>query len=193
MLPVPGNAPGECRDSRASRRPAHRTSRSGVWQWGLLGPPIARAVRSSRGWPTRSVPASHGVSCRDVRGPGRRSTPASAVTRSGACSPGPCSRYRPRRMPPVTSTGWSSPIPSSSGPTSTLPPPAEEGEAPAGRTGGACPRPIPRRTDNQGPPRLRRPRPRSRSSAHTGPAMPPSTSVRDRVRRLPCPVAELGG
>lgn len=45
-----------------------------------------------------------------------------------------------------------------------------KGEAPAGRTGRSRPRPIPRRTDNQDPPRLRRQGPSSRPPDHTRPA-----------------------
>ncbi|MGX1681884.1 transposase [Streptomyces althioticus] len=51
--------------------------------------------------------------------------------------------------------------------TSTPPPPAEKGDPPAGRPGRSHPRPIPRRTDYQDPPRLRRQRPSSGPPRHT--------------------------
>ncbi|MFG2495636.1 transposase [Streptomyces caniferus] len=80
-----------------------------------------------------------GISWHDLPGPptgrGRRSAPASAATRSTACSPGLCGRVRPRRTPPVTLTGWSRSAPPSSAPTSTPPPPAEQGATPVGRSG----------------------------------------------------------
>lgn len=84
--------------------------------------------RSSTGWSTRSGPGSPGVTCRNVTGRGRRSTPVFAATRWTACSPGHSSRSRPAtRTLSATSTGSSRSTPPSSAPTSTRPPPAEKG------------------------------------------------------------------
>lgn len=83
-------------------------------------------------------------------------TPAFAAMRWTACSPGLSSRSRPTRTRPATSTGSSRSTPPSSAPTSTLPPPVEKGDPPAGRTRRSRPRPIPRRPDHQNPSRLRR-------------------------------------
>ena len=103
-----------------------------------------------------------------------------------ACSPGLSSRSRLTRTRPATSTGSSRSTPPSSAPTSTLPPPAEKGDPPAGRTGRSRPRPIPRRPDHQNPSRLRRQGTPTRGSADTRPtpgqhlrASPPGTH--------PCP------
>ncbi|TKS96181.1 transposase [Streptomyces lasalocidi] len=110
-----------------------------------------------------------GITWRDLPeryGPRQRSPSASGATPWTACPPGLCSRSRPGQTRQVTSTGSCKSTPPSSAPTSTPPPPAEMGEAPAGRTGRSRPRPIPRRTDSQDPPRLRRQGPPSRPPDH---------------------------
>lgn len=136
-------------------------------EWDLLGPLIPRAVTGRPRSVDRRIIGGMvyrirtGIAWRDLPeryGPGNRSTPASADTRWRACSPTPSSRSRPRPTRLAISTGWSRSTPPSSAPTSTPPPPAEKGEPPAGQTGRSRPRPIPRRPDQQNPPRLRRPR-----------------------------------
>lgn len=67
------------------------------------------------------------MTCRNVTGRGRRSTPVFAATRWTACSPRHSSRSRPARTLSATSTGSSRSTPPSSAPTSTRPPPAEKG------------------------------------------------------------------
>ena len=119
-------------------------------------------------------------------------TPAFAAMRWTACSPGLSSRSRPTRTRPATSTGSSRSTPPSSAPTSTLPPPAEKGDPPAGRTRRSRPRPIPRRPDHQNPSRLRRQGTPTRGPADTRPtprqhlrASPPGTHLRPAHRPGP--------
>lgn len=148
------------------------------YEWELLDPLIPRAATGRPRVPDRQVingmvyKIRTGISWRDLPeryGPWQTVSPASAATPLTACSLKPCSRSRLARMRPAMSTGWCRSTPRSSAPTSTPPRRGEKGDLPTGRTGRSRPRPIPRRTDHQDPPGLRRPWLSPRDPADTRP------------------------
>lgn len=149
-------------------------------EWELLAPLIPRAATGQQ---MRGGPAGHqrhglqdphtGISWRDLpehHGPWKTVYTRFRRDALDGCSPNLCSSSRSMPTQLATSTGWSGSTPPSSVPTSTPPPPAEKGGAPAGRTGRSRPRPIPRRTDHQNPPRLRRQGPPARWNGSASPA-----------------------
>ncbi|MEU1597950.1 transposase [Streptomyces sp. NPDC005708] len=104
-------------------------------EWELLAPLIPRAATGRPRVSDRQVingmvhKIRTGISWRDLPeryGPWQIVYTASAVMLWTVCSPGPCSRSKPVRTRPATSTGSSRSTPPSSAPTNTPQPPAEK-------------------------------------------------------------------